>query len=88
MREAKTWIFIGYSLPGADYEFKLLLKRAQLSRKREPRILLITGGGDQTLENYKKFFGAKFERDRTVFSNGLDAAALSGLKALGVLQST
>jgi hypothetical protein len=32
LQAAKTWVFIGYSLPAADYEFKLLLKRVQLSR--------------------------------------------------------
>lgn len=86
LREAKTWTFIGYSLPGADYEFKLLLKRVQLSRRREPRICLVTGGTDRTLENYKKFFGARFEAGHTAFSHGLDDAALNGLRALGVLR--
>ena len=38
LREAKNWIFIGYSLPAADYEFKLLLKRVQLSRKAKPNL--------------------------------------------------
>jgi hypothetical protein len=32
LRQAKKWVFIGYSLPAADYEFKHLLKRVQLSR--------------------------------------------------------
>lgn len=39
LREAKTWIFIGYSLPAADYEFKHLLKRVQLSRNRPELVL-------------------------------------------------
>jgi hypothetical protein len=30
---AERWVFIGYSLPAADYEFKYLLKWVQLARK-------------------------------------------------------
>jgi hypothetical protein len=40
LQEASDWIFIGYSLPAADFEFKHLLKRIQLSRKEPPRILV------------------------------------------------
>jgi|ERR1700693_3267494 len=56
LKNAKTWIFIGYSLPSADYEFKHLLKRVQLSKPTPPKIVVITSG-DKTQETYKKFFG-------------------------------
>ena len=36
LRQSTKWIFIGYSLPAADYEFKHLLKRVQLSRMKPP----------------------------------------------------
>ena len=32
LRDARKWVFIGCSLPAADYEFKYLLKRVQLAR--------------------------------------------------------
>ncbi len=56
---ANSWVFIGYSLPAADYEFKHLLKRAQLSRSKEPRLVVITKdpGANETIENYQRFFG-------------------------------
>lgn len=89
LRKAKTWTFIGYSLPGADYEFKLLLKRVQLSRNTEPLLCLITGGNKatqtQTLENYTRFFGPKFVAGRTFFPAGLNSVALKGLASLDIL---
>lgn len=45
LRGAEEWVFIGYSLPAADFEFKYLLKRTQLSREKPPLIKLVTGGG-------------------------------------------
>ena len=53
---ADRWVFIGYSLPAADYEFKYLLKRVQLARKELPKLVIVTGGSDYqaTLDNYLK----------------------------------
>jgi hypothetical protein len=62
LRNAEEWVFIGYSLPAADFEFKYLLKRTQLSRKTPPVIKVVTGGSKggalMTLRNYRRFFGA------------------------------
>jgi len=60
LRDAKMWIFVGYSLPAADYEFKHLLKRVHLSRDRAPKLVLLTGGwkARMTIGNYKRFFGS------------------------------
>jgi hypothetical protein len=43
LRNADEWCFIGYSLPAADFEFKYLLKRTQLSRRRTsgPRVIAV-----------------------------------------------
>lgn len=73
LRKAKKWIFIGYSLPAADYEFKYLLKRLQLARKKEPSIFVVTGGegADSTYLNYERFFGRSIKRDETFFDEGL-----------------
>ena len=65
LRDAKKWIFIGYSLPAADYEFKHLLKRVQLSRAKPPEFLVITGGPqdatESTYHNYHIFSGVAFD---------------------------
>lgn len=59
LRSAEKWVFIGYSLPAADYEFKYLLKRVQLARAHPPRFVVITGGShpSETYRNYQRFFG-------------------------------
>jgi hypothetical protein len=36
MRTAGHWIFFGYSMPSADFEFKYLLKRVQLAERIRP----------------------------------------------------
>jgi hypothetical protein len=60
LRRAANWVFIGYSIPAADYEFKYLLKRVQLTRSPQPTIFVVTGGpqADSTCRNYHGFFGA------------------------------
>ena len=73
LREARTWVFIGYSLPAADYEFKYLLKHVQLTRQVPPELVLITGGtgAASTQENYQKFFGPKTRKSGgNYFQNG------------------
>jgi len=88
LRNAETWIFIGYSLPNADYEFKYLLKRVQLSRPRRPRLVLITGGegsGD-TQRNYQKLFGPSLSRNSgNCFCDGLNDRAIASLQQMGAL---
>jgi hypothetical protein len=86
LKDAEYWIFIGYSLPAADYEFKHLLKRVQLARVIAPKLILITGGdGAQlTRRNYQKFLGPYFYDD-TYFDNGISPEAILKLRAIGVL---
>ena len=82
LRFARKWVFIGYSLPAADYEFKYLLKRTQLSRVEQPEFVVITGGKAsevrRTLDNYRKFLGRAVD-DSNCFTRGLtpDAVAAS-----------
>jgi hypothetical protein len=82
LQAAKKWVFIGYSLPAADYEFKYLLKRIQLSRQEQPEILVVSGGGKRqvhsTYENYRKFFGSNVKQ-RRFFSSGLTAEAVGAI---------
>lgn len=88
LKGAQEWIFIGYSMPPADFEFKHLLKRVQLSEKTRPRITLITGGrgATDTIERFRKFFG-DVPRERSIFKNGLDEDALAHLSSLGVTKA-
>ena len=79
LRFAESWVFIGYSLPAADYEFKYLLKSVQLSRRRSPRFVVISGGTkpdiERTYSNYQRFFG-NVVNSRTFLDHGLDAKAV------------
>lgn len=81
LRQAKKWIFIGYSLPAADYEFKHLLKRVQLSRQEPPRFVVITGGPPKSTEqiyrNYQGFFGRRIKREENFFRRGLNRDAIN-----------
>jgi hypothetical protein len=82
LRFANRWAFIGYSLPAADYEFKYLLKRTQLSRAEKPEFIVISGGEKQdvrrTYDNYRKFFGRDVNK-LTFFSSGLTQEAVSAI---------
>lgn len=86
LSQTHTWTFIGYSLPQADSEFKHLLKRIQLSRRRKPRIALVTGGGlaasKSTRENYHRLFGSALG---DVFDDGLQNEMIRRLTRIGVL---
>lgn len=79
LRTAESWVFIGYSLPPADFEFKYLLKRVQLSRTQKPKLVVISGGGksevERTYSNYQRFFG-RTVNSNTFFSKGLDGNAV------------
>jgi len=63
LRSARKWVFIGYSLPGADFEFKYLLKRIALSRRSTPIVQVVTKdrhgakGDSPTVASYKRFLG-------------------------------
>jgi hypothetical protein len=84
LREADKWVFIGYSLPAADYEFKYLLKRVQLSRKVPPAFVVITGGSEESCEytyaNYQRFLGRGIKRHDNVFTDGLSDDAIEAAK--------
>jgi len=80
LARAATWVFIGYSLPAADFEFKYLLKRVQLARSKKPKIVIVTGGGSKatnaTIENYQRFFGDRIREDR-IFKREIDDDAIA-----------
>ncbi|TAM79781.1 MAG: hypothetical protein EPN47_18485 [Acidobacteria bacterium] len=86
LRQAKTWVFIGYSLPAADYEFKYLLKRVELSRNPPPNYIMIAKDEPpqetSTYRNYQRFFGRSIKIGKSAFLEGLNAGAIKSLRDL------
>lgn len=74
LSDSSRWIFIGYSLPEADYEFKHLLKSAQLKKShlssiRNKSIEAVALNDEQVHRKFKKFFGYKLGR---FYNDGLN----------------
>lgn len=86
MQEATHWVFFGYSMPSADFEFKYLIKRVQLARKVRPCITVITGGDGaaETVKRFKRFFGTA-EHELTYFTDGLTSEVLAYLRSIGLM---
>jgi len=62
LSDSNHWVFIGYSLPEADYELKHLLKTAQLrmahiNRKKKRIIDVVIFNDDLTIKKFQNFFG-------------------------------
>lgn len=77
LAESSEWIFVGYSLPDADFEFKHLLKTSQLAlekkKDRTPLRIHVAVKDDAEAERrYRSFFGRKVGR---VFQGGLEELA-------------
>lgn len=71
--QAEQWIFVGYSLPDADYEFKHLLKTAQLklaTSRKQTKIISAVVYDDQVAKmRFKSLFGNNLVQ---VHQNGLN----------------
>ena len=87
LTSAEHWVFFGYSMPAADFDFKALLKRVQLSRPKRPKITVITGGkgAADTLLRFSRFFGDAHSAGRN-FKGGLDAETIDHLKQIGLMR--
>ncbi|MCX7746724.1 MAG: hypothetical protein N2645_07525 [Clostridia bacterium] len=61
--EADKWIFIGYSMPDADYEFKHLLKISQLKlmhkRTSDIGVDVVLLNDENAVGKYRGFFGSR-----------------------------
>ncbi len=88
LKDSSQWVFFWYSMPAADFEFKYLLKRVQLSEACRPRITVITGGtdADTTIKRFDNFFG-KVAKERTYFREGLTKEVLDHLRKIKVLRT-
>lgn len=78
LTKAKNWIFLGYSLPDADFEFKNLLKTCQLkwsdNEKYPKEITVVTRPNNGVQARFRAFFGADIHR---VFEGGIEEYAAS-----------
>ncbi len=71
LAEADKWVFIGYSLPEADFELKHLIKSAEIRLKhKEPlkQIDVVLYQDKFAIRKFKRFFGPEQVR---IFENGL-----------------
>ena len=61
LRGAKRWVFIGYSLPAADFELRHMLKTAQLAgqNSRALQIDVVLYKDSAAQRRFKEFFGDK-----------------------------
>jgi hypothetical protein len=71
LREGSVWLFVGYSMPEADFEFRHSLKSAELAQRNERKksIQVVLKSPDrkaapaqmevhqQTMDRYRRFFG-------------------------------
>jgi hypothetical protein len=84
LADATRWVFVGYSLPKADFELKHLLKTAQLRYKhisgKPPKKIDVVVKGGAAREEFGKFFGAD---QFAYFDEGLEqyVASLNGTTA-------
>jgi hypothetical protein len=74
LMEARHLVFIGYSLPNADFEFRQLLSR-MVHRDATIEVVLYKGTSDEAIrryeteeERYRQFFG---DRQIAFHSNGV-----------------
>lgn len=73
LSKANKWVFVGYSLPSADYEFKHLLKVCQekysSGSTSSKNIEVVIKDAPEAANRYKRFFG----RDQVkIFQSGLE----------------
>lgn len=71
LANSSKWVFIGYSLPEADFELKHLIKSAELRLKHKKvnrKIDVVIYKDELTKAKYHNFFG---DGNVTVYNNGL-----------------
>jgi len=83
LSESDEWIFIGYSLPEADYEFKHMLKTAELSYTVRPKIKVILKNDVDAVERYSRFFGNRLSSNN-IFQKGLEDYVNENITIAGV----
>jgi hypothetical protein len=62
LRDSDRWLFVGYSLPEADFEFRHLLKSAEKAERTSKNIWVILKQDSEAGRRFKRFFGIADER--------------------------
>jgi hypothetical protein len=69
LRDSDTWLFAGYSLPEADFEFRHLLKSAEKAVVENARkTIQVVLKEDSAGERFRRFFGID---DEHIYQCGL-----------------
>jgi hypothetical protein len=70
LRDSDVWLFVGYSMPEADFEFRQLLKSAELSGQRPhpKKIEVVLKSDCDAGKRFRRFFGI---RDQQIRQQGL-----------------
>lgn len=70
LRDSRIWLFVGYSMPEADFEFRQVLKSAELANQGGPRrvIQVVLKSDPNASGRYRRFFGLS---ERFVHQGGL-----------------
>jgi hypothetical protein len=72
LRESPVWLFVGYSMPEADFEFRQVLKSAELANRerRQRQIQVVLKDDKQAADRYRTFFGLSADSlDNTGFKD-------------------
>jgi hypothetical protein len=59
LRKSAIWLFVGYSMPEADFEFRQVLKSAELANRGrlQRQIQVVLKDDTQATDRYRRFFG-------------------------------
>jgi hypothetical protein len=82
LRDSKTWLFVGYSLPEADFEFRHLLKSAEQAGTgddRQRNIRVVLKDDCQAGTRFRRFFGIP---DEQIHQQGLSDWVKNGFSDL------
>jgi len=78
LADAERWVFVGYSIPKADYNFSHMLKCTQ-KRTDKPKDIVVIQKGEGAKKEYISLFG---KRNIRYFDCGLDAFTANHLDKL------
>lgn len=81
LARADRWLFIGYSMPEADFESKHLLKAAQLARPKPSELSIdaVVKGDPDAEERYRGYFGKRIgTAARPAWRNGWMLNSMTG----------
>lgn len=79
LRDSSSWIFVGYSLPEADFEFRHLLKSAEKASSDNKHIRVVLKGDAIAGQRFERFFGLTTEK---IWQEGLSSSVTDLISTL------